>query len=78
MTYAQSGPHNHTKVHFDETGSGLAIQLIEQVSGYSQLEAHGDVNFLPEGVILDWTDNGTSGTRSFIPYSNIKAINQTV
>lgn len=78
MSFAQTGPPKISKVHFEETGGGLLVELIQEVDGNQQLEAHGDVNFLPEGVLFDWTGDGTTGIRYLIPWSNIKRVKQNL
>ena len=79
MSYATSGPPNFSDdLGFSETGSGLVIHVIESVGGLSQIEAHGDVRLTDAGVLVDWTTDGNSGTRSLIPWSNIVDISQGI
>lgn len=79
MAYATSGPPNFSDdLGFSESGSGLAIHVVESVGGVSQIEAHGDIRLTDAGVLVDWTLGGNSGTRSLIPWSNIKHVSQGI
>lgn len=80
MVCAATGTQQESRNHWwNDSGSGLVIQLIESVSGLSQLESHGDISFYDFGLIFDHTsDGGSTCQRYLIPWSNVKAIVQHV